>query len=128
MKKFLLLILSFAYLASSSGATLYIHQCMGKTIGWEINIESNSCGNCKEHKNFSHRCCKDEVKILKSTLDQNLPANFYAKIIPGDFIVPKAYYACFKSTFEKAKHDSSERFIFPPNKIDYSVLYCTFLI
>lgn len=129
MKKFLLLLLAFAYIATSSGATIYIHQCMGKTTGWDLDIESNqSCDSCGMHKDAPKNCCRDQVKVLKTGFDQNLPANYFSKIVLNYILLPKAITADFQSGFPNIKHDSFERFIFPRNKINYSILYCTFLI
>lgn len=129
MKKFLLLILAFAYLATSSGATIYIHQCMGKTIGWDLDVESNqSCDSCGMHKDAPKDCCRDHVKVLKTGLDQNLPTNYFSKIVLSYALLPKTIPADFHFGFQNVKHDSFERFIFPRNKINYCILYCTFLI
>ena len=129
MKKFFLLILTFAYLASSTGATIYIHQCMGKTIAWDLNINSkNSCGGCGINKNIPKKCCNDQVKVLKTDLDQNLPANYFSKIVLSYALLPKTIPADFHFGFQNVKHDSFDRFIFPRNKINYCILYCTFLI
>ena len=129
MKKFFLVILTFAYLASSTGATIYIHQCMGKTIGWELTIESgNSCVNCGMDKDGSKDCCKDHVKVLKTNLDQNLPVNSHSKIVFANAILPKIVYPDFHLDFQNIKHNSSEFSSFPRGKINYCALYCTFLI
>jgi hypothetical protein len=50
MKKFLFLILTLAYFTSTSGATIYFHQCMGKTIAWDLKAnENNTCTKCGMH-------------------------------------------------------------------------------
>ena len=129
MKKFFLLILTFVYLASSTGATIYIHQCMGKTIGWDVNIESgNSCSNCGMHKNLPKDCCNDHVKIFKTTLDQNLPVITHSDLTIGNAILPKIVYPDFKPAFKNVKNSSSQYFTFARSKINYCALYCTFLI
>jgi hypothetical protein len=129
MKKFLLLFLSFAYLASSAGATIYVHQCMGKTTGWELNIESSqSCFACGVHKDTPKDCCRDQVTVLKSNLDQRLPVNSFDKIFLSGVFLSKVAHSDFQTAFQNVKHDSFERFIFPRSKIDYCILHCTFLI
>ena len=129
MKKFFLLILTFAYLASSTGATIYIHQCMGKTIAWDLNINSkNSCGGCGINKNIPTKCCNDQVKVLKTDLDQNLPVNSQSKIILANAILPKIVYRDFHRNFQNVKHNYSEFSLFPRSKINYCVFYCIFLI
>jgi len=129
MKKFFLLILTFAYLASSTGATVYIHQCMGKIIAWDLNINSeNCCANCGNNKDVPKKCCNDQVKVLKTNLDQNLPVNSPSKIILANAILPKIVYPDFHRDFQNVKHNSSEFSLFPRSSINYCALYCTFLI
>ena len=68
MKKFLILILTFAYFASTSGATVYMHYCMGKMVEWNVignkKEKCPSCGMDKNKKNDKD-CCKDEHKQVK---------------------------------------------------------------
>lgn len=129
MKKFFLLILTCAYLASATGATIYIHECMGKTIGWDINIESgNSCTNCGMHKNLPKDCCNDHIKVLKTTFDQNLPATSHSNLAVANAILPNVVYTDFQPAFKTVKNSPAELFTFARSKINYCVLYCTFLI
>lgn len=78
MKKFYATILAILYLSTSMGATVYLHYCMGKLVGWNVWHSSNSkCGNCgmeKSHDSMSDGCCKDEYKQIKNDKDQKLPA------------------------------------------------------
>lgn len=47
------------------GATIHLHYCMNKFVGWSLrhNDKSNECGKCgmKEKKG----CCQDEHKQIK---------------------------------------------------------------
>ena len=129
MKKFLLFILSLAYLASSSGATIYIHQCMGKTIAWDIiENEGSSCSKCGMHKNASGDCCNDHVKVLKVHNDQNVPvANFGKVLLPGT--LPSPGYSFSQPVLFLSENKTTESFApFRSGKLDYCILYCTFLI
>lgn len=130
MKKFLLLILTFAYLATSSGATIYIHQCMGKTIEWDLKENgSNKCGNCGMHKNAANDCCKDHVKVLKVQNDQKLPEVLFKKYISISNALPVVYYSFLQQGFSYVENKSLVCYT-PPrsSRTDYCVLYCTFLI
>ena len=129
IKKFLLLLLSVVYLASSSGATLYIHQCMDKIVAWKVNVESeNPCMNCGKHNEVPKDCCTDYVKIVKSTLVQNLPGDTYHKIEILPVTLPKAIFTNFNPLSLNVKHNSAERFIFPRSHLNYCAVLCTFLI
>ena len=46
MKKVLLFILAVAYLTTSSGASIYLHQCMGKFSSVDFGNSNNVNGNC----------------------------------------------------------------------------------
>ena len=128
MKKLLILLLTFAYLASTSGATIYIHQCMGKTIAWDIKEnEGSKCTKCGMHKNAPNDCCKDHVKILKVQSDQNLTKiSFDRDFIPG--LLPQKF-DLFADRIVDHFNTNAQSYT-PPlgSKTDYCVLYCTFLI
>ncbi|MEP6627013.1 MAG: hypothetical protein ABJA32_03475 [Ginsengibacter sp.] len=130
MKKFFLLILSFVYLATSSGATVYIHQCMGKMIAWELlENEGSSCTKCGMHKNAPTDCCKDHVKVLKVQNDQSLPNANHAKVIGQSAILPASINFSSPALIGNA-HQSDAYYLPPPrsSKISYCILYCNFLI
>ena len=72
MKKFLVTILALVYLASSSGAVVNLHYCMGKLKSWDLSHTSkNTCGNCGMEK-ANKSCCHDEQKQLQTAKDQQL--------------------------------------------------------
>src|SRR5665647_700214 len=125
MKRFFVFILTLAYIASSSGATIYIHQCMGKTIAWDIiENEGNSCSKCGMHKNAAGDCCNDHVKVLKIHNDHNLPVANYSKVLvpailptPGDaFLQPSLFDAENKTIKSFTPLRSSTK--------SYCILYC----
>lgn len=75
MKKFLILILTFTYFASTSGATVYMHYCMGKMVEWNVTgSEKEKCPHCgmDKSKKSDKGCCKDEHKQLKVINDHNI--------------------------------------------------------
>jgi hypothetical protein len=101
---------------------------MGKTIAWEFDVESNNpCSFCVNYK-APKDCCKEQVKFLKANLDQNLPVTASNIIFSLYAFLPKADFVDFKPRCQNLKYDSFERFLFPRSKINYCVLFCTFLI
>ncbi len=77
MKKFIITILAFLYISSSTGATVHLHYCMGELVQlgfWRSN--TNKCGECGMEKNNAkpNSCCKDEHKQLKLEKDQKATA------------------------------------------------------
>ncbi len=94
MKKFLILILTFAYIASTSGATVYLHYCMGKMVEWNVlGNDKNRCPNCGMDKSEkdSGTCCKDEHKQLKVTNDHSIAATAFQGMQLLAFAVPVSY-------------------------------------
>lgn len=95
MKKFLIIIVAFAYLATSIGATLHMHYCMGKLAGWEIGYNQSharaKCGNTKTGR-VTNGCCRDELQVIKNNTDQkitesvNQASQLVATVIPSSFI------------------------------------------
>lgn len=76
MKRLLISLLALLYLAAGAGFTLRDHYCMGERIGSVIehpahHDDSHRCDRCGMVKKTSDNgCCKDEVKVLKTSPDQ----------------------------------------------------------
>jgi len=80
MKKFIVSILAVLYLSSSIGATVHLHYCMDKLIGWSLeHSKGNRCSKCgMVKKQKGKACCKDEHKQLKLQNDQKAAASYQA--------------------------------------------------
>lgn len=63
MKQVLTTILAILYLATSSGAAVTVHYCMGKIVA-ETVAEKKACGKCGMEKKGG--CCEDKVKVVKT--------------------------------------------------------------
>jgi hypothetical protein len=75
MKKVIVTIFAFLYLAVSCGATVHLHYCMGKLVKWELwhKKDNGRCSKCGMAKSFSKDgCCKDENKLVKIEKDQRV--------------------------------------------------------
>ena len=77
MKRIFALLLALLHMAATTGATVYVHHCMGKEVGASISVESedevHSCSHCgMQKKKSGNGCCKDEVRIVKSETDGTL--------------------------------------------------------
>ena len=71
MKKALASILAIVYLTSAVGATVHLHYCMDKLISWSLlKEEGDKCDKCGMEKDGG--CCKDEDKVIKNNVDQNI--------------------------------------------------------
>ena len=76
MKKFLTTILALVYLATSTGATIHLHYCMGRLFSWSlVDKDSKTCGQCGMPKSgkdahclsFKDGCCKTNTPTSSST-------------------------------------------------------------
>lgn len=89
LKKLVVLILSLIYLTSSVGATVHLHYCMDKLIGWSLSGTSEKkCDKCGMEKKDSKGCCKDENKQVKLQNDQKL-ATFYVANLTSPAVIPE---------------------------------------
>jgi hypothetical protein len=92
MKKLFVAILAILYMSVSTGATLHLHYCMGKLIGWDLgHKEGDACGSCGMKKGLSQNkgCCKDEHKQIKLDNDQKTVESIVQLMqISGAVILP----------------------------------------
>ena len=70
MKKIVIILVLCVYSATTIGATIHLHYCMDKFVGWTLwhDEKDNECGKCgmKEKKGG---CCKDEHKHIQLKTD-----------------------------------------------------------
>lgn len=95
MKRALLLLFTFFYLGTASGATVHLHYCMGKLIGWDFceDRTGNTCPNCGMQKKAGGGCCKDVPACTVS--EKQAPATIHSlpelpELLP--FILPYNHY------------------------------------
>ena len=75
MKKIVATIFLLIYFVGSSGATIQLHYCMDKLIGWSLSSKEKSrCGKCGMEKKIQKGCCHDESRLVK--LDKAYKASF----------------------------------------------------
>ena len=75
MKKIIISIVAFFYLAVSSGFTVHMHYCMGKLADWDLgHNKSKTCSKCgmKKSDEKDNGCCKDKHKFVKNIADQKI--------------------------------------------------------
>lgn len=78
MKKVVATIFFFIYFITSSGATIQLHYCMDKLVGWSFSISSISkCNKCGMEKKGHKGCCHDENKIVKTGKDYNATSSYF---------------------------------------------------
>lgn len=72
VKKIAVTILAVIYFAVGSGVIVNIHYCMNRFASADLGFTASQkeCGKCGMHKDKSHGCCHDEVKLVKIEDDQ----------------------------------------------------------
>lgn len=75
MKRVVASILAVLYLSTSMGATVHLHYCMGRLVGWGlVDHESRDCVSCGMAKDAPmsgcsvgmKNCCHDEHKHIQN--------------------------------------------------------------
>ena len=95
MKKILVSILAVFYLSSSVGTIVHLHYCMDKLINWSLlKSEGDKCNKCGMDKDGG--CCKDEEKVIKNNVDQNIAG----PVVQSMQVLPTAALCAFINTSE----------------------------
>lgn len=63
MRKVLIAITAFLYLAAASGVVVNLHYCMGKMVAVSYGEHDDACGKCGT--NFNEGSCRTEYKLVK---------------------------------------------------------------
>ncbi len=77
MKRLAALILLLLYFATSTGATIHYHYCMGEVANISLWAnEEKKCGRCgmEKKETTDNGCCKDEREWIKIDDDQKASA------------------------------------------------------
>ncbi len=116
MKKLFASILLLIYFTVNTGFVVSIHYCMDKVESVELGGISDECGNCGM-KVANKACCKDDVKLIKMTVDQPV-----AKMIVTDFLmlllqsIPAQFLTASFKNFSDIEHSIAHS---PPlNELD----------
>ena len=101
MKRVFIIILSFLYMASVSGATVHMHYCMGKFMSASFTHEEEKvCGKCGMKKSAQKKgCCKDEHKTFKTTDHQLAKATFDFKATSAPVFFITRFHAYLKPLY-----------------------------
>ena len=122
----------FVYGITTVGATVHVHYCMDKIIGWDLSqTESRTCGKCGMKESATKKgCCKDEVKQLKVDNDHQKST---VTFLPNIFSVPalKLYPSLSEFNNVALNIDAKTNYYSPP-LLPFiqkrTILYCTYRI
>lgn len=129
MKKIVVILLLSIYGSATMGATIHMHYCMNKFVGWSLwhGEKDKECGKCgmKEKKGG---CCKDEHKQvkLKTEHQKSATAQYVQFLDVPALVVPMVDFS-FKGTPISLDFPVSNA----PPKIPRErlyILHCFFLI
>jgi hypothetical protein len=85
MKKILVVILLVTYAFASSGASVDLHYCMGKLIGWDFDYASkNDCRNCGMQTKPDKGCCDN--KQINPKIDKEQQAAYNTISLNNDLV------------------------------------------
>lgn len=136
MKKLLLTILAFVYLAVASGMSFNMHYCMDKLVSWNIDENHDKdCPVCNMEVGGSDKtelsckgCCKDEVNQIKLDKDQNSEQNITSKLSAVD--VGNTFYHTEFAYFSPSKLIGAYNINAPPqkHKVPSFIFNCVFRI
>lgn len=127
MKKLLIFITAILYFAGSTGASLNIHYCMGRTAGWDAGFdEQHHCRNCGMEKK-SNGCCKDEHRFIKLGDDQQCSGQVTVKFQQPGLPEPIPFIRFNVDNLPAVLPASLFRLIHPPQyKIPVYLRNCVF--
>lgn len=85
MKKFFASILILLYFASTSGATVYMHYCMGRLV--DVTLQQSAkqtCSKCGMVKNpqSNKDCCKDKQQQVKIEKEHQKTETVFQPLVP----------------------------------------------
>jgi hypothetical protein len=132
MKKLIVSILAVFHLASSTGATIHLHFCMGKLVNWDLRHKTSSrcskCGMEITHKSQNNGCCKDEYKQIKNDKDQKLTETAFNLIHAISVIVPNSFIEIPEINVSSIAEDNPVSNAPPRSQVPIYIHNCVFRI
>ncbi len=65
VKKFIVAIVALVYIALSMGVVMNYHYCRGELASVKFKIKDDDLCGCGMGKKHKHKCCNDELKVIK---------------------------------------------------------------
>ena len=94
MVKFITSISFLLYFAATSGVVINSHYCMKRLASVHLfETHAKVCGRCGMETHESNGCCRDEVKVVKLVLDQDIQevASYYIPAVEIISVTPSAF-------------------------------------
>lgn len=129
MKRILVILLLIIYSASTINATVHLHYCMNRFVGWSFleSKEEHKCGKCGM-MGSNNGCCNEKHLTIDLDVDQKTPSihsfekSFNLELLPQEF-----YY---RLSSVKYSGENIVAYQFPPGKFKARIhlLFCVYLI
>ena len=127
MKKLTVLLLTFFYLSSATGATFHMHYCMEKLVDVDLwHGEHERCGSCGACTSCEKDCCKDLHKTVKLEKDTKLTEQQLQLIALVTPVITLGYTQPALATDKTIKINHLQPL--RSCKVPPHILHCTFLI
>jgi len=129
MKKILVAILLITYTFAASGASVELHYCMGKLIGWDFDLATkNDCRNCGMPTKEKKGCCDN--KQLQAKVDKDQQAAYNSISLSNDHVAIVPVYTIIDDILVPANSIAHPSIHAPPliNNSPAYLLNCNFRI
>ncbi|MBC7552502.1 MAG: hypothetical protein H7257_00835 [Taibaiella sp.] len=115
MKQILVLLIAMLYLATTVGASVEIHYCMGKSAGANfVHKDDGKCRRCGMKNDEKKGCCKDEHHVFKTSDHTQFKADFHVNPVEINALVPAKHYTNYRVFLKTAKSNITARANAPP--------------
>jgi hypothetical protein len=129
MKKILVAILLVTYTFAASGASVDLHYCMGKLIGWDFDYSAkNDCSKCGMQTKPDKGCCDN--KQIQSKVDKDQQAVYNSISLTNDHLAIAAHYTILDDVIIHSKTITHYSIHAPPliRSNPICILNCTFRV
>lgn len=106
MKRLLATILTILYMATTVGATVRVHYCMGRLA--DISLAGDkTCSKCGKEKPAQKSCCRDEYHVIKNS-HQHISSTISADVatLHATDVLPLIYQPAIEQYIPVAAHKS----------------------
>ena len=132
MKKVLIAIFALVYIATSTGAIVQAHYCMGKLADWAVGSgNSETCSKCgmKKSARAGKGCCNDERKFVKNDTDQKTTETDFQMAYSIAVALPVSFYELSVAEILSVTGQNPTSYAPPKNNgVAVYIRNCVFLI
>ena len=119
MKRFLSISLLMIYLTFSAGIVISMHYCGGDLASLKLFAKASCCCDDDEKLPTKDDCCKDEIKTIKISDDQNIhkSISYVVKEIQDLAVLPTPCSFSFQHVVYTTTIISNQQLPRPPDRV-----------